>query len=222
MKETKECEFYSLARTRASMYLCVAMSKSIMVLKWAPHPFNKFMKLKEIPIDQKIGCMDIAESSSGELRLYAGTQTSFRAIDLGSLAVEEVAFTGMGMDRLGVCVKGIMFEDSFVICYQNIGVITHADGGRENKTLTWRNPLNFAAKLGTDFLVAGSSSVVDVINRESGKIVHVFETKKDKIRALELLVCRGDKLFLLAEEEKDGMKTSSIILIELLVKDEPV
>ena len=72
-----------------------------------------------------------------------------------------------------------------------------------------------AARLSDDFLVAGSTTVVDVINSVTGKMVHVFETKKDKIRSLELLVARGNKLYLFAEEEKDGSRTAAVILIEV-------
>lgn len=71
------------------------------------------------------------------------------------------------------------------------------------------------AKIGDDYIVAGSTSVVDVINTSTGKIVHVFETKKDKIRSLSLLVAQGKMLYLLAEEERDGAKTAAIILVEL-------
>lgn len=67
------------------------------------------------------------------------------------------------------------------------------------------------AKLGTNFIVSGSQSIVDVINIDTGKIVHVFETKKDRIKSLSLLVCRGSRLFLLAEEDKN----SSVISISL-------
>ena len=118
----------------------------------------------------------------------------------------------------------------------DMGIVTHEANGKENRNLTWRNPLTFAckcwwggpcftllftrhshtAKLGTDLLVAGSSSVVDVISSETGKIVHIFETKKDKLRSLELLVSKSNKLFLLADEEKDGVKTAQVILIQLV------
>jgi hypothetical protein len=74
---------------------------------------------------------------------------------------------------------------------------------------------NSIARIGDDYLVAGSTSVVDVINTITGKIVHVFETKKDKIRSLSLLVAQGKQLYLLAEEERDGAKTAAIILVEL-------
>lgn len=72
------------------------------------------------------------------------------------------------------------------------------------------------ARIGDDYLVAGSVSVVDIINSTTGKIVHVFETKKDKIRSLSLLVARGPLLYLLAEEERQGARTAAIILIELM------
>ena len=73
----------------------------------------------------------------------------------------------------------------------------------------------YLATIGSEYLVAGSSSVVDVISSITGKIVHVFETKKDKIRSLGLLLARGSQLYLLAEEEREGLKTAAIILVEL-------
>jgi hypothetical protein len=78
-------------------------------------------------------------------------------------------------------------------------------------------PLNFfVASIGSDYLVAGSISVVDVIDSRTGRIVHVFETKKDKIRSLRLLVAHGSLIYLLAEEERDGVKTVAIISVELI------
>ncbi|TPX67349.1 hypothetical protein SpCBS45565_g03850 [Spizellomyces sp. 'palustris'] len=216
MKETKGCQFYSLARIGPSIYLCVATPKSLLVLKWAPHPFNKFMKLKEIMVDFKVTSLDITESPTGELRLYAGTATRFKVVDLQTVTVEEIVVPGVPEDKLGPPVRGVLYSQLFVLCYEHMGIMTKLHlNMKENRTLTWRNSLTFSGKLGDDYLVAGSTAVVDVINSETGKIVHVFETKRDKIRSLNLLVCKGEKLFLLAEEEKDGMKTASIILIEL-------
>jgi hypothetical protein len=82
--------------------------------------------------------------------------------------------------------------------------------------LNWRNPLTFASRIGERYIVAGSTSVVDVIDSRSGRIVHVFETKKDKIRSLRMLVSRQNLLYLLAEEERDGVKTAAIIAVELV------
>jgi hypothetical protein len=58
--------------------------------------------------------------------------------------------------------------------------------------------------------------VVDVIDAYSGRIVHVFETKKDKIKSLRLLVSRDNLLYLLAEEERDGVRTAAIIAVEFI------
>ncbi|KAJ3083932.1 hypothetical protein HK102_000828 [Quaeritorhiza haematococci] len=216
MKETKGCDFYSVARQHTSVYLCVAMPKSILISKWAPHPFNRFMKVKEVSIDTRISSMDLIEYNQTDLRLYVGTPLRFKVLDIQTATSEDIFIPGVPEDKLGRPIRGMVFNDSFIICYQHMGIITYIEASsKDSKTLTWRNPLTFASKIGQEFLVAGSSSVVDVINSETGKIVHVFETKKDKIRSLELLVCKGHKLFLLAEEEKDGQKSASIIHILL-------
>lgn len=97
-----------------------------------------------------------------------------------------------------------------------MGLLQVMDGSSSKSLLTWRNPLTFVAKIGPDFLVAGSISMVDVIDSHSGRIVHVFETKKDKIRSLRLLAGRGNQIYLLAEEERDGLKTVAIISVELI------
>ncbi|TPX36540.1 hypothetical protein SmJEL517_g01390 [Synchytrium microbalum] len=212
LKETRECDFFSLSKMNNSVYLCVAMPKSILVMKWAAHPLNRFMKLKDVPQEGKISSMNVVENSATDVKLYTGVGTKFRMVDLQTTIIEDVVVPNTSEERLGNSVAGIPFTDSYVMCYQNMGVISHQD---EHKILTWRNPLTFAAKLGHDFLVVGSQSVVDVVNADSGKVVHVFETKKDKIRSLNLLVCRRNKLFLLAEEGQEGSKSGGIIQIGL-------
>ena len=74
--------------------------------------------------------------------------------------------------------------------------------------------MTFIAILGKDFLVAGSDSVVDIINSHTGKIVHVFETQREKIRELKLLVCRENQFYLIAQEEKESL-SNFIIAISL-------
>ncbi|EGF78948.1 expressed protein [Batrachochytrium dendrobatidis JAM81] len=216
MKETKGCDQYHITRTRTSVYLCVSMPRSVMVMKWAPHPFNKFMKLKEIPMDIKPKIMDICESKSGEVQLYVDAGASLRVYDFQNVTVEEVTAHGVTADQLGSPVRGVLLNDVFAVCYTNMALLHSLESSKDTyATLTWRNPLTFAARLSDDFLVAGSTTVVDVINSVTGKMVHVFETKKDKIRSLELLVARGNKLYLFAEEEKDGSRTAAVILIEV-------
>ncbi|KAI8927096.1 hypothetical protein BC831DRAFT_399103 [Entophlyctis helioformis] len=217
MRETKGCEMYTITRTRTSIYLCVALPRCITIMKWAPHPFNKFMKIKDIAVDFKPTTLDICETKSNEVRLFVNSPTGFRVYsDFQSLAVEELGTHGLSPEQLGSPVKGVLLGESFAACFTGTGLIQTLDASHDMRAvLTWRNALTFAARLGDDYLVVGSASVVDVINSLTGKIVHVFETKKDKIRSLRLLVARGGRLYLLAEEEKDGNRTSAIILIDL-------
>jgi len=49
---------------------------------------------------------------------------------------------------------------------------------------------------------------------ETNKIVHVFETKKDKIRSLKHLLSKGNRIYLMAEEEKEAGHVASIIQVQ--------
>ncbi|KAI8840070.1 hypothetical protein BJ741DRAFT_530563 [Chytriomyces cf. hyalinus JEL632] len=200
-------------------HLCIAMGNSVLVMRWAPFPFNKFMKEKEVLVSSKPTSLDLIETAPNENLLFiGGSKTVFKSIDIRTGDSEDVTVSEFSNAKaLGKCVRGISFESTLVLCYEKYGLISAFgnDAQDEMRSLTWRNPMTFAAKLGSDHLVAGSSTVVDVINIESGKTVHVFATKLDKIRELRLLTCHGNKLFLLAQEEKDGTRIGSIICIEL-------
>lgn len=59
---------------------------------------------------------------------------------------------------------------------------------------------------------------MDVINSSTGKLVHVFETERDKIRCIRLLASRGDRLYLLAEEEsKQGSLTTPSRIVHVSI-----
>jgi len=83
----------------------------------------------------------------------------------------------------------------------------------EIRRFTWRHPLTFAGRLTNQLLVAGSQTVVDIWSIETGKIVHVVETKRDRTRSLNLLSCRDSKLHMTIDEEYEGVKKTSIIQI---------
>ncbi len=104
------------------------------------------------------------------------------------------------------------------------GILVNVDSPHDViRKFVWRKPaLTYAAKLLANgstpeaphtLLVAGSSTTVDIWSVETGKIVHVFETRKDRIKKLNFLMVRQNRLYMLAEEEKDGVKCSSIIYI---------
>ena len=63
-------------------------------------------------------------------------------------------------------------------------------------------------------VVCGAMNMVDIWSLDTGRIVHVFETKRDRIKRLGLLmVHQEDRLFLMADEEKDGQRCSSVLCI---------
>lgn len=218
IKETRECQFYSVSRFDQSVYLSVAMPTSILIYKWAPQPFNKFMKMKEFVFDSSlVRSMDMVEINPLNVKLYVNIDNkAFKILDLQAATSEELHFSGLPDEKLGKPVRALNFGETLVLGYENLAVLKNWNvTSKEVKTLMWRNPLTFSTVLAQQFLVAGSPPVVDVINVETGKIVHVFETKKDRIKSINLLVCRHKTLLLIADEEKDGVKSSSIIRIQV-------
>ncbi|KAI8612467.1 kinase-like domain-containing protein [Chytriomyces sp. MP71] len=219
IKESKGCHFYSLSACRNFYYLCIAMGNTVLIMRWAPFPFNKFMKEKEILLTARPTSLDLIEVAPNEHFLYVGySSTHFRSVDIRTGDTEEVCVPEFSnVATLGPCVRGMSFASLLVLCYGKLGLVAQLgeDVGEETRSLRWRKDMTFAAKLGTKFLVAGSPAVVDVINIETGKIVHVFATKMERIRALRLLTCHSNKLFLQAEEDRENGCVSSIISIEL-------
>jgi Tat protein secretion system quality control protein TatD with DNase activity len=72
----------------------------------------------------------------------------------------------------------------------------------------------FTAKMGTQYVAAGSSNLLDVwVVQQQPKIVHVFQTKKDKLQTLQLLTARDNKLFMVIDESTAEQNTSSIVCI---------
>lgn len=71
-----------------------------------------------------------------------------------------------------------------------------------------------SAAAGSTLFSVGSATTIDVWSLEMGKIVHIFETKRDRIKRLDfLLVKKGNHLVVVADEDKDGACTSSVIHI---------
>jgi hypothetical protein len=87
------------------------------------------------------------------------------------------------------------------------------------RKLQWRHPVSFAERIGNDYFASCGATVLDVWQVGIGKIVHIFETKRDRIRALSLLVAKegtvpgGGRVYLLSDEEKDGEHTFSVLCI---------
>lgn len=79
---------------------------------------------------------------------------------------------------------------------------------------SWRFPCKSAASLGPKCIAIISDLTVDILST-SGRILHMFETARDKIRSLELLCSRSSKLYVSALEEREDY-SSLVILIQVI------
>ncbi|KAI9016818.1 hypothetical protein DFJ74DRAFT_608746, partial [Hyaloraphidium curvatum] len=203
-----------------SVYLCICMPHGISIMKWAPQPFYKFMALKDLPITgvTSIDVIEVPDHGRPVTKVVIGHEGRFKILDIEEIAVDNVRMPeGVAENRAGRAIKGVAIgTDSVVLCHNHVGLVSKLDRLKDEKktrAIQWRAPMCFATRIGDDFVVAGSSSVVDVFQVSTGKLVHVFETRKEKVKSLNHLFHRDKYLYLLVEETRDGKEFSSIIQI---------
>jgi len=95
------------------------MQTSIYVMKWAPQPFNKFMKLKEVSFDFPVTSVSLTETPTNELKLYLASAKQFKIVDLQTATADTLSPPGLNEDKLGSAVNGVQVKDKFVACYQS-------------------------------------------------------------------------------------------------------
>ncbi|ORY39991.1 hypothetical protein BCR33DRAFT_681595 [Rhizoclosmatium globosum] len=220
-----------LGSHRGSHYLCIALESSVIVAKWAGFPENQFVTVATVPLSFRTTSLNLIETAPNELFLFLGDSSGHcHSMDLSRQEISPIEIPHQfqqnvgGVSRVGKWVKSVSFstphvqENILVLCFEKMGLVDRlGDDFDENevRSLGWRNQVSFVVKFGTKYIVAGSTSVIDVINVETGKVVHVFATSMEKIRALRFLTCHGNKLFLQADEVKDGNRIGSILCIEI-------
>lgn len=192
------------------------------------------LALQEWTVDHRVLAIDVIQAGEVDVRVVVALENvGFRVYALNSPLVQDIPHTW----ELGVAIKCVELGDTIVLCYTSnfmlhgwisfvvrgvdCGVhLMNGDLTCELQRYSWRSqPLLFASKLllpqsnGAPLLVVGSASTVDIWSIDAAKIVHIFETKKDRIKSLQYLFTRLGKIFLMASEEKDGAKCSSVIYI---------
>lgn len=97
LKEAGQCDFYTISTNgenevdATDIYLNVAKGKNILVMKWAPQPLWKFMKVKDFVADAKVKSLEVVERSKNSVKLYYTTEKSgFRILDLITGATDEI------------------------------------------------------------------------------------------------------------------------------------
>jgi serine/threonine protein kinase len=224
LEEAKGCEWYSIGSIKADVYLSIVKPGSLLLMKWASQPLFKFMTLKEWDVKDTIKSCDVIESGS-EVKVVFVTEKHpiFQISDTLTGVVDKIQFNDIpNIEGFGKALKAIyMNPGRAVFAFQLCGVVVNSSNiAKEVKRLSWRvTPITFVTRIATSnisnisLLVVGSTSSVDIWSVETGKIVHIFETKKDKIRSLSFLSTKHEKLFLMADEVKENDNCSSIISI---------
>ncbi|KAI3639968.1 hypothetical protein MIR68_001973 [Amoeboaphelidium protococcarum] len=263
LKNASDIEYFVVSRVRADIYLSISKGKVATVMKWAPQPLWKFMKVRDFTFEAKPVSLDIVESLKSEAKLFVALpRATFKLVHLTSGFVEDLVFPS----DYGKALKALDIGNNtglVLLCFEFYGILASSDAPQDElKKFTWRSPLTFATKLQTFpsaqspmqsndlssssqfqqsshlsrqssqsslaaaaakqggvlntnvLIVAGSLSNVDIWSLDSGRIVHIFETKKDRIKNISLLLVKNScKLYLLANEEKDGQRLSSVIVV---------
>ncbi|KAJ3259545.1 hypothetical protein HK103_002098 [Boothiomyces macroporosus] len=126
LKETKGCIRYSIsnialmiAKVTDSCYLCVCMEKSVVVMKWAQHPFNRFMKVKEIPFETCPTVMEVLELKSGEVKLITDDAHGFRVYEFQGSTIEQIVPPNTTPDFHGPAVKAVVLADKVAFCFKS-------------------------------------------------------------------------------------------------------
>lgn len=123
------------------------------------------------------------------------------------------------LSKAGPPVIGIPISNMFIFCFKSIFIILTIDLGiglftetKQTIEYKWRFPCKYAAPLGPHLSII-SELCVDILST-SGRILHMFETARDKIRSLQLLCSRDTRLYISALESRQDY-SSLIILIKI-------
>ncbi|ORZ34192.1 kinase-like domain-containing protein [Catenaria anguillulae PL171] len=238
IKETKGCDMYTVGRTPnagvqggVDVTLCVSVEKTrCLVLRWLN---GCFVRLLEVPLQLPIKTLDLVDSS----KLFIGHETHFDLIDLVGMTLETLK-NPVGEEKTGPVIRATGGSNGqYLMVYQNMGFVLEETGSSPQQSnnsngsqarvqlalrrkLVWRHPVQFADRVGSEHVALCGTTLLDVWHIAQGKVVHIFETKKDRLRGLSLLMSKdagmgqpGGKVYLLSDEEKDGEHTYSVLCI---------
>lgn len=80
--------------------------------------------------------MDLCERD-GELALYLSTPTGFKVLDVKTATLDDFRVPGLDKDTLGTPIRGLLFPESFIFCFESKFVIG-INGYRNRSYLEFR------------------------------------------------------------------------------------
>ena len=114
IRESKGCDTYHLNVIEENVYLCIQLAKSIYVLKWAPQPFFKFMKLREINFTSNIDAIDVVSLNNQEGQVVLGSTGVYSIYDANGVSSKLHDDTSLGR-----CLKAFSYNNQLFLCYES-------------------------------------------------------------------------------------------------------
>ncbi|ORX42006.1 hypothetical protein BCR36DRAFT_363270, partial [Piromyces finnis] len=99
-------------------------------------------------------------------------------------------------------ISTMIYNNNIFVCYEDKGVIIDSNNLNEKlNTIYWKQKIVDVGIVYNKYAVVCSKSIIDIIDINTKKIVHIFETKKESNRFLSLLITNNENLFILAIDE---------------------
>ncbi|KAG4091950.1 hypothetical protein H8356DRAFT_951731 [Neocallimastix lanati (nom. inval.)] len=226
LKVTKGCINFTVEKCENDIYICCLFSNSIHILKHDKKIDNKFLTIKNISINNIVNSLCIIHSKISsfpklvicyhdkvDLCDISQTKNNNIFINLNKKKNHEI-FESIIKEECGKLIRAINFKENILICYEKKGIIVSSSNlNKEIKTILWKQDIVEAGIIYDEYVVVCSRSIIDVFDINTGKIVHVFETKKESNRLLSLLITDPENLFVIANDK--GTNICSLIRISL-------
>ena len=119
--------------------------------KWAEHPFNRFMEVKEVTVDRDYSSMNLHQTPEGQTLLFVGTKKGFVSYELDGETSEctSVVIDDSSVSDKGFIVGSVSVEKGVLICYTEYAFPVTVTGQPNGAPLKWRNPINTVSKYHT-------------------------------------------------------------------------
>lgn len=83
MPHTKFTEEIQIDQIGSSTFLLITKPKNVLLItNWAPHPYNRFMSVKEVAFDRPWSCVGVHEGAGGDLMVFVGFAGYFQIVDV--------------------------------------------------------------------------------------------------------------------------------------------
>lgn len=129
------------------IYVLISKPGAIVVMKWAWHPFNKFMQVKELAIDYEYRSMNLHEQPDGEVKLVLGVKNGFQMVELDGGVATDLIVDEVGVGEKGLSVGSVSLENGgILLCFEDCGFpVTHT-GEPAGKIVKWRGKIHTVRK----------------------------------------------------------------------------